>query len=142
HDAEVLPGVRTYDYAFFVASEQFAFERPHEAATLVRTVRDAQRWIESNPETAVAEFAALGGFGDSTLEKDVYYDLVQQKRLSYSGAGDFGVVGDDAVTGTQDLADNFHALGVYPEAVDVRGWFADSRFAPVADAVRAELSEQ
>lgn len=141
HDADVLPGVRTYDYAFFVASERFAFDHPREVATLVRNVRDAQRWIEANPETAVAEFAALGGFGDSTLEKDVYYDLVQQKRLSYSGAGDFGVIGPDAVDGTQDLADNFHQLGVYPEAVDVRGWFADDRFAPVADAVRAELSK-
>lgn len=141
HDADTLPDVKTYDYAFFVASEKFAFEHPEIAAKLARNVRDAQRWIEAQPDLAVDEFAALGGFGDSQLEKEVYRDLVVDRRLSYSGAGEFTSVDTGAIDGTQDLADNFHALGVYPETVDVRTWLSDSRFDSVRAAVNAELAK-
>ncbi|NCL72650.1 MULTISPECIES: NrtA/SsuA/CpmA family ABC transporter substrate-binding protein [Rhodococcus] len=141
HNAATLPGVKTYDYAFFVASEDFAFDHPEVAATLARNVRDAQRWVEANPETAVDEFTALGGFGDSTLERDVYLDLVKARRLSYSGAGQFTAVDEGAIAGTQDLADNFHRLGVYPEPVDVQTWLSDSRFDSVRAAVAAELAQ-
>ncbi|GAA5060545.1 NrtA/SsuA/CpmA family ABC transporter substrate-binding protein [Nocardia callitridis] len=137
HDALALPEVKTYDYAFFVASERLAFDNPDKAATLVRAVRDAQRWIDGNPDTAVSAFADLGGFGDSDLEEQVYLDLVKSRRLSYSGAGDFTVVDDAAIAGTQDLADNFHALGVYPERVEVTGWLRDERF----DAIKSTLTQ-
>ncbi|WP_019925829.1 ABC transporter substrate-binding protein [Nocardia sp. BMG111209] len=141
HNAATLPNVRTYDYAFFVASESFANNHPQQAATLVRNVRDAQRWIESDPDASVAAFTKLGGFGDNQLEADVYRDLVKSKRLSYSGAGQFTSVGHAAIAGTQDLADNFHRLGVYPEQVDVTTWLQDSRFDSIKRVVDAELAK-
>ncbi|MFD1811746.1 NrtA/SsuA/CpmA family ABC transporter substrate-binding protein [Rhodococcus gannanensis] len=141
HDAATLPDVKTYDYAFFVASESFANNHPEAAATLVRNVRDAQRWIEANPEGAVAEFTRLGGFGGNELEAQVYLDLVKSGRLSYSGAGQFTSVGADAIAGTQDLADNFHRLGIYPEQVDVTSWLQDSRFDSIKSAVDQELAK-
>ncbi|MFC0447461.1 NrtA/SsuA/CpmA family ABC transporter substrate-binding protein [Rhodococcus jostii] len=140
HDAVALPDVKTYDYAFFVASESLAFDHPETAAALVRNVRDAQRWIEGNPEVAVAAFADLGGFGNSDLEEQVYLDLVKSRRLSYSGAGEFGAVDAAAINGTQDLADNFHDLGVYPDRVDVTTWLQDSRFDSIKSTVTSALA--
>ncbi|MDV6271218.1 NrtA/SsuA/CpmA family ABC transporter substrate-binding protein [Rhodococcus globerulus] len=140
HNAVALADVKTYDYAFFVASENFAFGHPDVAAELVRNVRDAQRWIEANPEVAVGQFAELGGFGDSTLEEQVYLDLVKARRLSYSGAGEFTAVDAAAISGTQDLADNFHRLGVYPEQVDVTTWLQDSRFDSIKSTVNTALA--
>ncbi|MGW4124151.1 NrtA/SsuA/CpmA family ABC transporter substrate-binding protein [Nocardia sp. NPDC004711] len=140
HDAVALPGVKTYDYAFFVASEDLAFHHPDTAATLVRNVRNAQRWIDNNPDTAVSAFAGLGGFGNSELEQQVYLDLVKSRRLSYSGAGEFGAVDAAAVRATQDLADNFHSLGVYPDRVDVTSWLADSRFDSIKSSITQALA--
>ncbi|MGW0177280.1 NrtA/SsuA/CpmA family ABC transporter substrate-binding protein [Rhodococcus sp. NPDC003322] len=141
HNAATLPDVKTYDYAFFVASESFADNHPQEAATLVRNVRDAQRWIEANPEAAVAEFTRLGGFAGSELEAQVYLDLVKSGRLSYSGAGQFTSVDANAITGTQDLADNFHRLGIYPDQVDVTSWLQDPRFDSIKSIIDQELSK-
>ncbi|MFF2113974.1 NrtA/SsuA/CpmA family ABC transporter substrate-binding protein [Rhodococcus koreensis] len=140
-NAVALPDVKTYDYAFFVASEDFAFNHPDTAARLVRNVRDAQRWIDGNPEVAVAAFAELGGFGNSDLEEKVYLDLVKAKRLSYSGAGEFTAVDAAAIKGTQDLADNFHELGVYPERVDVTTWLQDSRFDSIKSVITQALAK-
>ncbi|MTE17363.1 NrtA/SsuA/CpmA family ABC transporter substrate-binding protein [Nocardia aurantiaca] len=140
HDAIALPSVKTYDYAFFVASEDFAFNHPQAAATLVREVRDAQRWIDANPDNAVAAFAGLGGFGHSELEQQVYLDLLKARRLSYSGAGELGAVDTAAIRGTQDLADNFHNLGVYPDRVDVTAWLQDSRFDSIKSTVAQALA--
>lgn len=133
--------MKTYDYAFFVASESFANNHPEVAAALVRNVRDAQRWIEANPAAAVDEFTRLGGFGGSAMEAEVYRDLVETSRLSYSGAGQLVSVGDDAITGTQDLADNFHRLGIYPEQVDVATWLRDPRFDSIKTVIDQELSK-
>ncbi|WP_245718450.1 ABC transporter substrate-binding protein [Nocardia miyunensis] len=141
HNAATLPDVRTYDYAFFVASESFANNHPQQAATLVRNVRDAQRWIESDPQRAVGAFTRLGGFGNSALEAQVYQDLIVSRRLSYSGAGSFGTVGHDAIAGTQDLADNFHRLGVYPDRVDVTSWLQNSRFDSIKRVIDQELTK-
>ncbi|MEE2057283.1 ABC transporter substrate-binding protein [Rhodococcus artemisiae] len=141
HNAATLPDVKTYDYAFFVASESFANNHPDAAATLVRNVRDAQRWVEANPEAAVAEFTRLGGFGGSDLEAQVYLDLVKSNRLSYSGAGQFTSVNADAISGTQDLADNFHRLGIYPDQVDVTSWLQDSRFDSIKSVIDQELAK-
>ncbi|WP_404314192.1 NrtA/SsuA/CpmA family ABC transporter substrate-binding protein [Prescottella equi] len=141
HNAVTLPGVRTYDYAFFVASESFANNHPQQTATLVRSVRDAQRWIDANPEAAVSEFTRLGGFAGSELEAQVYLDLVRAGRLSYSGAGDFTTIGADAIAGTQDLADNFHRLGVYPDRVDVTTWLQDPRFDSIKSVIDQELAK-
>ena len=70
----------------------------------------------------------------------MYRDLVETKRLSYSGAGQFTSVGADAIAGTQDLADNFHRLGIYPEQVDVTSWLQDSRFDSIKSVIDKELS--
>ncbi|MFF3567852.1 ABC transporter substrate-binding protein [Nocardia jiangxiensis] len=141
HGAATLPDVRTYDYAFFVASESFANNHPQQAATLVRNVRDAQRWIESDPQRAVDAFTRLGGFGNNALEAQVYQDLIRSRRLSYSGAGSFTTVGPDAIAGTQDLADNFHRLGVYPDRVDVTSWLQNSRFDAIKRVIDQELTK-
>ncbi len=122
--------------------ERVVREQPPAAtATLVRSVRDAQRWIDANPEAAVSEFTRLGGFAGSELEAQVYLDLVRAGRLSYSGAGDFTTIGADAIAGTQDLADNFHRLGVYPDRVDVSTWLQDPRFDSIKSVIDQELAK-
>ncbi|HVV11470.1 NrtA/SsuA/CpmA family ABC transporter substrate-binding protein [Amycolatopsis sp.] len=141
HDAVALPGVRTYDYAYFITSEDFAESHLDTAVKAVRVVRDTQRWINANPDAAVRAFAAAGGFGNDQLTKDVYRDLIVAQRNSESLAGSqLGPVADAAAAGTQELADNFHSLGVYPQQIAVRDWLADSRFDHVKKAVSDVLA--
>ncbi|MBB5159483.1 NrtA/SsuA/CpmA family ABC transporter substrate-binding protein [Saccharopolyspora phatthalungensis] len=141
HDAVALPGVRTYDYAYFVTSEAFAESHLDTAVQAVKVVRDAQNWLNANPDAAVQAFAAAGGFGNDQLTQQVYRDLIVARRLSESLAGPrLGPVADAAAASTQELADNFHALGVYPQQIAVRDWLTDSRFGHVKKAVSDVLA--
>ncbi|UGQ11562.1 ABC transporter substrate-binding protein [Yinghuangia sp. ASG 101] len=140
HGARTLPGVRTYDYAFWVASASFAGDFPEAAARFVRQVADAQRWINTSTEAAVEAFAQSGGFGTAPLEREVYLDLAKAGRLSESPADRLAPIDDAAATGTQDLADNFKALGVYPEHVDAAGFLRDAKFAALRETVRGALA--
>jgi sulfonate transport system substrate-binding protein len=45
-----------------------------------------------------------------------------------------------AINGTQDLADNFHDLGVYPERVDVTTCLQDSRFDSIKSTITQALA--
>ncbi|WP_030743202.1 NrtA/SsuA/CpmA family ABC transporter substrate-binding protein [Streptomyces sp. NRRL F-5135] len=141
HRARSLPGVRTYDYSFYVASESFAKDYPEAVAKTVRAVRDAQRAINKSPVKSVDFFDGIGGFGSTDLEREVYLELTRKKLLSDSNADALAVVDRKAVKSTQDLADNFHDLGVYPSGIDVTGFLQDTRFDSVRKAVAAELAK-
>ncbi|MFD8623551.1 ABC transporter substrate-binding protein [Streptomyces hygroscopicus] len=140
HKARSLPKVKTYDYSFYVASESFAKEYPEAVAKAVRVVRDAQRAINADPAKSVAFFDKIGGFGSQSLEREVYLELTRDKRLSDSPADALAPVDRAAVESTQDLADNFQALGVYPSKIDVAGFLRDSRFDSIRKTVAAELA--
>ncbi|MCO8306663.1 hypothetical protein, partial [Streptomyces sp. RKCA744] len=140
HKARSLPKVKTYDYSFYVASESFAKKYPEAVAKAVRVVRDAQRAINADPAKSVAFFDKIGGFGSQSLEREVYLELTRDKRLSDSPADALAPVDRAAVESTQDLADNFQALGVYPSKIDVAGFLRDSRFDSIRKTVAAELA--
>jgi sulfonate transport system substrate-binding protein len=141
HNARSLPGVKTYDYCFYVASESFVKEHPEAAAKAVRAVRDAQAAVNAAPEKAVEFFDKIGGFGSAALEREVYLELTKQRRQSDSNADRLAAVDAKAVASTQDLADNFHTLGVYPSKIDVTGFLQDSRFDSIRKTVAAELAK-
>ncbi|MEU6526667.1 NrtA/SsuA/CpmA family ABC transporter substrate-binding protein [Streptomyces sp. NPDC046924] len=141
HKARRLPNVKTYDYSFYVASESFAEEYPEAAAKAVRVIRDTQRRVNARPEASVEFFDKIGGFGSEDLEREVFLELTKEKRLSDSNADQLAPVDRKAIENTQDLADSFHALGVYPSKIDVTGFLRDSRFDTVKKAVAAELAE-
>lgn len=134
-----LPQVRTYDYAFYVARAEVAERHPETAARLVRVLRDAQARINADPAAAVAEWAALGGFEAGSLEQKVFQQLIADKRLSESTAVALRPVDEAAAASTQDLADNFHALGVLPKRHDARSFLLATRFDAHRRSVAAEL---
>jgi sulfonate transport system substrate-binding protein len=140
-NATTLPNVKTYDYAFFVATEKFANEYPEAAAILARTARDAQRYIEAKPDEVVAKFGELGGFGSNKLEQQVYLDLVKSSRLSFSGAGQLNLVDEKTASDIQSLADSFYALKIYPAKINVKDWMMDKRFESVRRVVAQELAK-
>ncbi len=137
--ARTLPGVRTYDYAFYVARGGFADAHPDLAAKLVRLIRETQADAAAHPDATVAEWAALGGFEAGGAEQQVYRQLIVDARLSDSGAIALKPIDEAAAASTQDLADNFQALGVLPNKVDVRGFLLDPKFDAIRRAVAAEL---
>jgi len=140
HNARALPDVKTFDYAFFVASESFVRDFPEAAAALVREVRDVQRFINANPEKTVDSFTRAGGFGSEPLEREVYLDLIKTRRLSESTGDQVTAVDDAAATGTQDLADNFKALGVYPTRIEAAEFLRAPRFDAVKQVVARTLA--
>ncbi|MDR2127864.1 MAG: ABC transporter substrate-binding protein [Burkholderiaceae bacterium] len=139
HKARALPNVKTYDYAFYVGSEKFVKSYPQAAAALTLLVRDAQRYIEAHPEQAVEKFARLGGFGSDILERQVYLEVLKAHRSSYSGAENLNLVDQPTKQNVQELADSFHALGIYPERVNVLDRLNDNRFDSIRAVVAAEL---
>lgn len=137
--ARTLPGVRTYDYAFYVARSEIAEKHPQTVARLVRLIRDTQAWIARHPDETVADWAAQGGFEAGGIEHKVYRQLIVDARLSDSGAAALRPVDATAAASTQDLADNFHALGVLPKRVDVTSFLLAPRFDRIKQAVAAVL---
>lgn len=135
-----LPNVKTYDYAFYVARAEVAEKYPKTVAKLVRIIRDTQRAINKNPTEAVTLWASQGGFELNSLERRVYEKLVADVRLSESTATALRPVDEAATASTQDLADNFHALGVLPRRIDVRPFLLNSRFDSIKRIVAAELA--
>lgn len=139
--ARTLEGVETYDWAFFIASQQFVDDYPEAAAELVRAVRDAQRWVEADPTEAVNQFDELGGFGDP-LDKEIYERLTREGLLSYSGAGDLGTVTEQTAEEVQAAADEFVRLGIYPDSVNVYDFLIDARFDEIKATVRSTLEQE
>jgi sulfonate transport system substrate-binding protein len=137
--ARVLPGVKTYDYAFYVAHQKLGEKHTATAARLVRSIRDTQTYINAHPDETVALWASKGGFAPNSLEQRVYRQLIVDKRLSESPAVDLAPISEAAAASTQDLADNFQALGVLPNKVDVRGFLLTPAYQSVRQAVAAEL---
>ena len=118
--ARVLPDVRTYDYAFYVARREPAEKYPQVFAKLVKFIRDTQASIFSKPAETAALWASQGGFSPNSAEQAVHEQLIRDARLSESGAVGLKPVDEAAAISTQDLADNFHTLGVLPDKVNVR----------------------
>lgn len=139
--ARALEGVETYDWAFFVATQEFVDSYPEAAAELVRAARDAQRWIEADPATVVEQFDEIGGFGDDPLESEVYEQLVVDGRLSYSGAGELSTVTGQTAEEVQAAADEFTELGIYPDRVNVHEFLTDPRFDDIKATVDETLEE-
>lgn len=135
-----LPAVKTYDYAFYVARAEVAQKHPKTVARLVRVIRDTQVAINRSPSEAVALWASLGGFEANSLERRVFEQLVADVRLSESTATALKPVDEAAAASTQDLADNFHALGVLPRRIDARSFLLDARFDVIKRIVATELA--
>jgi sulfonate transport system substrate-binding protein len=137
--ARALPGVKTYDYGFYVARPELAEKAPATAAKFVRILRDTQREAAAHPAETIAAWVAQGGFAAGSLEAQVNRQLLVDGRLSESGAVALQPVDAAAAASTQDLADNFHALGVLPVASDVRGFLLSPKFDAIRAVVAAEL---
>jgi len=134
-----LPDVKTYDYAFYVARADVGIKHTRTVARLVRLIRDTQRFVFSHPAETVALWAEKGGFPINSQEQRVYEQLIKDARLSDSGAVDVKPIDEAAAASTQDLADNFHALGVLPNKVDVRSFLLSPKFDPIKKIVSEEL---
>ncbi|MDB5820843.1 MAG: hypothetical protein JWQ11_4483, partial [Rhizobacter sp.] len=134
-----VPGVKTYDHAFYVARADVATKHPQTLARLVRLLRDTQAAILAKPDEAVAAWAAQGGFDAGGVEQRVYRQLIVDQRLSDSGAVSMRPVDAAAAASTQDLADNFFSLGVLPAKTDVRSFLLSPKWASIQQTVAAEL---
>lgn len=137
--ARLLPDVKTYDYAFYVARSDVAVKYPQVLARFVKIIRDTQAYIFSKPAESVALWASLGAFPPNGVEQGVYEKLIRDARLSESGALALRPIDEAAAASTQDLADSFHALGVLPNKVDVRSFLLGSQFDAFKKAVASEL---
>lgn len=135
----LVPGVKTYDYAFYVAHRNLVEKHGSTAAKLVRAIRDTQAYINAHPAESVALWASLGGFSPNSVEQEVFKQLIIDKRLSESPADALRPVDEAAAASTQDLADNFFALGVLQSKVDVRSFLLASRFDAVKKIIAAEI---
>jgi sulfonate transport system substrate-binding protein len=137
--ARPLPAVKTYDYAFYVARAEVAEKYPQVFAKFVKIIRETQAYIFAHPGESVKLWASQGGYPPDGTEQRVYEQLIKDARLSDSGAVDLKPVDETAAASTQDLADNFQALGVLPNKVDVRGFLLSSKFDATRNAVAAQL---
>ncbi|WP_407175096.1 ABC transporter substrate-binding protein [Bradyrhizobium sp. STM 3562] len=137
--ARLLPSVKTYDYAFYVARAAVAAKYPQVFARLVKIIRETQAYIFAHPAESVALWASQGGFPPNGSEQAVYEQLIRDARLSESGAVALKPIDEAAAASTQDLADNFQALGVLPNKVDVRSFLLGSQFDEAKKAVALEL---
>ncbi|RZN32618.1 ABC transporter substrate-binding protein [Bradyrhizobium sp. Leo121] len=137
--ARLLPDVKTYDYAFYVARSDVAAKYPQLFAKFVKIIRETQAYIFAHPAESVALWASQGGFPPNGTEQAVYEKLVRDARLSESTAVALRPIDEAAAASTQDLADNFHALGVLPNKVDVRSFLLGAQFDTAKKAVTLEL---
>ncbi|NEV02286.1 ABC transporter substrate-binding protein [Bradyrhizobium uaiense] len=139
--ARLLPDVKTYDYAFYVARSEVAVKHPQVFAKFVKIIRETQAYIFAHPAESVALWASQGGFPPDGAERAVYEKLIRDARLSESTAVALRPIDEAAAVSTQDLADNFHALGVLPSKVDVRSFLLGAQFDAAKRAVALELGE-
>lgn len=137
--ARLLPDVKTYDYAFYVARSDVAVKYPQLFAKFVKIIRETQAYIFAHPAESVALWASQGGFPPNGAEQAVYEKLVRDSRLSESTAVALKPIDEAAAASTQDLADNFQALGVLPNKVDVRSFLLGTQFDTAKKAVALEL---
>ncbi|TYL86178.1 PhnD/SsuA/transferrin family substrate-binding protein [Bradyrhizobium rifense] len=137
--ARLLPDVKTYDYAFYVARSEVAVKYPQLFAKFVKIIRETQAYIFAHPAESVALWASQGGFPPNGTEQVVYEKLVRDARLSESTAVVLKPIDEAAAASTQDLADNFQALGVLPNKVDVRSFLLGTQFDAAKKAVALEL---
>ncbi|MCK1351302.1 ABC transporter substrate-binding protein [Bradyrhizobium sp. CW7] len=137
--ARLLPDVKTYDYAFYVARSEVAVRYPQLFAKFVKIIRETQAYIFAHPAESVALWASQGGFPPNGTEQAVYEKLVRDARLSESTAVALKPIDEAAAASTQDLADNFQALGVLPNKVDVRSFLLGTQFDAAKKAVALEL---
>lgn len=136
----LLPNVRTYDWAFYVASEKALQSNPQAVFNAVRLIKQTQARINASPEATAKLWAAQGGFRPGSLEEKVFVELIRDKRLSDSTADLLAPLSRQAAIETQEMADSFQQLGVLPQRTDVVGFLQSSKVGDVAQKIRSALS--
>ena len=136
----LLPNVKTYDWAFYVASEKALEKNPQAVFNLVKLIRDTQIKINASPEATAQLWAKQGGYREKSLEQQVFLELIRDKRLSDSTADQLRPISEQAALATQELADSFHKLGVLPQRTDVKSFLLNEKFAATAQRVHTTLA--
>lgn len=132
----LLPNVKTYDWAFYVASEKALEQNPQAVFNAVKLIKQTQAKINATPEASAQLWASQGGYRENSLEQKVFVELIRDKRLSDSTADQLAPLGSAAATSTQDLADNFHQLGVLPQRTDVTHFLQSEKVTAIAQKIR------
>lgn len=132
----LLANVKTYDWAFYVASEKALATNPQAIFNAVKLIKQTQAQINASPEATAALWAKQGGFRENSLEQKVFIELIRDKRLSDSTAHLLAPLGQQAATETQDMADSFHELGVLPQRTDVTAFLQSEKVRHVAKQIR------
>jgi sulfonate transport system substrate-binding protein len=115
--AQAATGARTLvdgealvdNHQFFLASRDLADGQPGTVRAIIEELDAADRWAESNQEEVAARIGPRIGIPPAILEAAL-------ARITYG----VSPVGDDVLAKQQKIADAFHALGLIPEAIDVR----------------------
>lgn len=136
----LLPNVKTYDWAFYVASEKALASNPEAVFKAVKLLKQTQAQINAAPEASAKLWAAQGGFRENSLEHKVFVELIRDQRLSDSTADRLAPLGQQAAVETQQMADSFHQLGVLPQRTDVLRFLQSSPVTEVAQKIRAVLA--
>ena len=136
----LLPNVKTYDWAFYVASEKALETRPQAVFNAVKLIRQTQASINQTPEATARLWATQGGFRAGSLEEKVFVELIRDKRLSDSTADQLAPINQRAAVETQEMADSFQQLGVLPQRTDVLGFLQSSKVTDVAQKIRSVIA--
>lgn len=115
--AQAATGARTLldgeglvdNHQFFLASRDLADGRPGTVRAVIEELDAADRWAEANQKEVAALISPRIGIPPAILEAAL-------ARISYG----VSAVGEDVLAKQQRIADAFHALGLIPEAIDVR----------------------
>lgn len=95
---------------FYLSSRKFAREHADLIRTALEEVDKKARWCAYHPTEAAKLLAADIGVSPKVLERI-------QRRQSRVG---FRAVDDEVMKAQQEVADNFHRIGLIPRRVDVR----------------------
>lgn len=136
----LLPNVKTYDWAFYVASEKALEANPQAIFNAVKLIKQTQAKINATPEATAQLWAAQGGFRPGSLEERVFVELIRDKRLSDSTADLLAPLSKQAATETQEMADSFQQLGVLPQRTDVVAFLQSSKVSDVAQKIRSAIA--
>jgi sulfonate transport system substrate-binding protein len=94
--------------AFFLASQQFAENKPDLVKTILQAARENEQWGQQNARQIAEQFA-----GELDIDADIL-ELVNQRRQWGLFPIDEGVL-----AAQQRVADTFYEIGVIPQAVQV-----------------------
>lgn len=136
----LLPNVKTYDWAFYVASEKALDANPDAVFNTVKLIKQTQAQINTAPEATGQLWAELGGYRANSLEHKVFVQLIRDQRLSDSTADRMAALSAQAGQETQDMADSFHQLGVLPQRTDVLRFLQSAKVTTIAQKIAPVLA--